>query len=257
MVSVGILSVAYVFAFLNTFRFTRTNRFLGPLRVSLAKMMFNVLQFLAIFALLMLAFTISLTELYWYAGTVEGKERFCQHKNNSTEEFCPRPNGVVSTNTCNGPIFTSALSTFIDLFWALFGEQLGIECLRKHRDDDFYIDYTAMFLMGLFYISIVFILFNMLIDMMSESFNSATQKKDALWKFYRTNVWIEFIRRDYGGPPPMNLLTDFFSICKKIKKSDWKICFCCDQQKKEKVRMKVSHELMNRLISSGGIQGVL
>ena len=164
----------------------------------------------------MLAFTISFTELYWYTGTVEGMKMFCLNKNNSTEGLCPIPNGI-KPNTCEAPIFTSVLETLVDLFWALFG-QLDIQCLQENRGENiYYIDDTGTFLMGLFHISIIFILLNMLIAMMTESFDETNQNKDAEWKFYRTDIWIRFIRQDFGDPPPMNLLPNFYKLYEKIK----------------------------------------
>jgi len=226
--------------------------------------MYNVLQFFAIFFLLMLAFTVSFTELYWYTGTADGKAQFCNQKNNvKHENYCPSANETEENIICEKPIFTDIFETMTDLFWALFG-QLDIQCLRENKRYDNYMDGTGVFLMGIYHICIIFILLNMLIAMMTESFDSTNQNKDELWKFYRTDIWIRFIRRDFSAPPPMNLLPDFYNLYIVIKKAIWLRCWGSSQSefvssvksfddavkvlyaKQEQDRLEVSIKLVQR-----------
>ena len=263
LISVGFLSVAYIFAFLSTLSFTRTSRLLGSLQVSLTKMIFNVLQFLAIFLLLMIAFTISFTELFWYTGTSDGKAIFCESINNVINETYCSTSSEDKNNTCTKPIFTGVFSTIADLFWALFG-QLDIQCLRQHRRDSNYINDTGVFLMGIYHICIIFILLNMLIAMMTESFDSTNQNKDLEWKFHRTDIWIRYIRQDFSAPPPMNLLPELYNVYIVIRKAIWLRCWAPLQSqfvsrvksfddavqdlnlKQEKDHLEVSRKLMQR-----------
>ena len=260
LLSVAFLSLAYVFAFLHILSFSRVSSFLGPLRATLIKMMWNVLQFFVIFALLMLAFAISLTELYWYYGTEEGLLDFCGHKNNHTAGLCPTYDNSIQ-NVCQGPVFTSFISSLKELFWALFG-QFDVSCIRKdklkHAD---YIDNIGVVLVGVYHVCVIFILLNVLIAMMTKSFQTTSDNKDTEWKFYRTELWIRFIRQDYSDPPPMNtllyILSAIFFIILKFRSLFRKKAYAdqlkksLDQRVKEFIhsheeRRKTFHQLMDR-----------
>lgn len=52
----------------------------------------------------------------------------------------------------------------------------------------------------------IIVMLNMLIAMMSKSYEDTSENEDTAWKFHRTSVWIRFIRREVVRPPPMNLL---------------------------------------------------
>ena len=195
---------------------TRSNNLLGPLRVTLTKMLQNLLQFFVIFALLMLAFAVSLTELYWYDKTAKGTEAFCLNKNNFIDDQCQTSDNSTELS-CKRTLFTSMEASLQDLFWALFGH-LDVDCIRKDKAGETYIDDIGVFLVGIYHISVIFVLLNMLIAMMTKSFDRTSTNKDAEWKFYRTKLWIRFIRQDYSAPPPMNILPNFRSICLSIKK---------------------------------------
>ena len=212
------------------------------------KAAFNVVQFLALFGLLMFAFTMSFTEIYWINSIEDGAVHFCEVKNNATKELCPTEDGTFE-NRCNKPVFTGFVSTIVDLFWALFG-QFEIKCLRAggKYDKNYFEDGAGLFLMGFYYISIVFVLLNMLIALMSESVNKASENKENVWKFDKTNVWFRFIHRDCTAPPPMNILLRFcvcfnkvLQFCKRKTscKNDYLI-----NKKKEENRKKAKQKKM-------------
>ena len=81
--STGFLSLGYILAFMRLLSFSRNSRLLGLLRVSLSKMLKNVVQFLIIFCLLLFAFALSLSELYWQYGTSQGVAKLCEELNNT------------------------------------------------------------------------------------------------------------------------------------------------------------------------------
>uniref|UniRef100_F6ZFR2 Ion transport domain-containing protein n=3 Tax=Ciona intestinalis TaxID=7719 RepID=F6ZFR2_CIOIN len=73
LVAEGLMACAYVFVFIRLLGLTRVDRTLGPLQISLARMVKDVVQFLCIFAFILFAFALALTELYWFYGTPKGK----------------------------------------------------------------------------------------------------------------------------------------------------------------------------------------
>lgn len=76
---------------------------------------------------------------------------------------------------------------------------------------------------GLFHAWAVVVMLNMLIAMMSHSFDRVRDNAEVEWKFHRTHTWMKFIRKGiYPRPPPMNLIPsprDITSLCQSIKVS--------------------------------------
>ena len=204
-VSVGLLAIAYVFAFIRALSFTRTSRFLGPLRASMAKMFGNVLQFLALFCTVMFAFAISLTELYGYHYS---KKFPVKAPSNSTEG-----------HQCETTAFVNLGTSLSSLFWVILGN-LEADCIFENQRRTFIGD-IGLILLAVYHITIIFVLLNMLIAMMTQSFESTVENKDAEWKFHRTQFWLQFIRRNCTDPPPMNLLPHFINVYIVVKRIIW------------------------------------
>lgn len=58
---------------------------LGPLQISMSKMIKDIIRFLSIFVFVLLSFTIGLTDLYRYYGTDNGALAFCPNVTNTGE----------------------------------------------------------------------------------------------------------------------------------------------------------------------------
>jgi len=207
-IATGCLAMAYVFVFLQILNLMRTNRTFGPLQLSLAKMLINVIQFLCIFSLILFAFALSLTELYSYYGTTEGSLKLCKFLQNGTKADC-------NTN------FRNMGDSIYGLFWSLFGF-LDVNDLSLNGKQPF-LETVGFILIGTYHVAAITILINMLIAMMAKSFDATSENKEAEWKFYRTVVWIQFIRRDTTIPPPMNLIPNPWKIAKFIRKCIFKL----------------------------------
>lgn len=53
----------------------------------------------------------------------------------------------------------------------------------------------------------VVVMLNMLVAMMSHSFDRVRNNAEQEWKFHRSVMWMKFIRKGiYPRPPPMNLI---------------------------------------------------
>lgn len=183
----------------------RTSRVLGPLRISLSKMLVNVAQFFVIFSVVFFSFAVGVTDLYMHKSYV------LLSSSCHASENC--------TNTENFPLST-IWNTMLSLFWGLFG-YFEISDLTSNEKSP-YVQVLGSIMVGAFHVVMILILFNMLIAMMAKSFDKTNENKDAEWKFYRTEIWIRFIRNDFSKPPPMNLLFDyvfFKNLLKKTKKS--------------------------------------
>ncbi|XP_078495627.1 short transient receptor potential channel 4-like [Ciona intestinalis] len=213
LVAEGLIACAYVFVFLRLLGLTRVNRALGPLQISLARMVVDVIQFLCIFGFIMFAFALALAELYWFYGTAKGKEIFCERLKNSNSTI----NATSPACTKGNPYFQGVWYSIIDLFWALFG-QMDISKLSlsgKHL----FTEYVAKALLAVYHIIAIIILLNMLIAMMSRSYERTSENEEKEWKFQRTKMWIRILRKETIRPPPMNLFPNSETVWYYLKRS--------------------------------------
>ena len=199
LISTVFLAWAYVFAFLRVLSLIRTNRVIGPLQVSVAKMLVDVVQFFSVFGVILISFSLALTELFWYYGTPEGNIVVCA--NNQTD--------------CQ-VLFDGIGLSLGELFWSLFGYFELSDVPFNYQIAFIY--WAAVVLLGTYHVVAVIILINMLIAMMAKSFEVTTENRDVEWKFHRTVVWIRFVRREFTRPPPMNLLPNPYTMYKKIRR---------------------------------------
>ena len=212
--AVCVLACFYVFIFLRVLGLTRTNRVLGPLRITLSKMLVDVFQFFAFFCLIMFAFAIGLSELFWYYGSVQNVNALCSPTNNGTSSECK----IVP--------FSNLWSSLVNLFWSIFGylDPNELDLTDQHN----IIEVFGLILLACFYLAVIIILVNMLIAMMSKSYEVTSERKLEEYRFHRAAIWLRYIRGDYTSPTPMNLIPNFCFIYKKLKQ------FRCRREKPRK-----------------------
>jgi len=206
--SVGCFAYFNIFAFFGVLEFTRTYRVFGSLRITLFKMLGDVGRFLWLFFLIMFAFDVGLSELFWYYGSAYG----------SRQMLCSLRNSTTSGNDNDQLVWSASLwCFFLKLFWGVFG-YLDPNVLLNHGEYQDFVKYSGLLLLGLFYITVVLILVNLLIAMMAKSYEITSANEEEEWRFYRTVIWVRYIRRDFGCPPPMNIVPNvrlFIKFCKK------------------------------------------
>ena len=62
----------------------------------------------------------------------------------------------------------------------------------------------------------IIVLLNMLIAMMSNSFQIISEKSDTEWKFARTKLWISYFETGATVPPPFNIIPTPKALCKYV-----------------------------------------
>jgi len=192
----------YVFLVLRLLGILRTDRTLGPLQVSLARMMVNIFQFLAIFAMIILAFSMGFTELLSYYGTSEGQKFLC---NDTSKPDC---------DMAKSNMFTSIPVSLNSLFWLLFGQMDVPKWTGEgHHSMTWSVGHSLIIF---YHVTAVIVLINMLIAMMSQTYENTASRSECEWKFIRTYYWIRFIRKEAVLPPPMNLIPSYVFIAKKV-----------------------------------------
>ena len=198
-----LLGWAQVFAIIGILSLARTSRLLGPLRISLLKMLINVAQFFVIFCVFFFAFALGVTNLFQFTTFSKQNSTLCTNMENCT-------------NDNRFPLSTIG-SSALHLFWGLFN-YFEVTFLTNGENSPF-IKVFGIAMVGSFHIVIILILLNMLIAMMSKSYDKIDENKDIEWKFYQTEIWIRYIRNDFSKPPPMNLLVDLELITNLWKKT--------------------------------------
>ena len=211
--SVVFLAYFYVFVFLRVLGFTRTNRILGPLRITLAKMLRDAIQFFAFFSLILFAFGIGLSELFWYYGSVQKRSKLCGNAKNASAS--PQPTKPTDED-CQTTPFSNLWSSLINLFWGIFG-YLDPNEFQQIAGQHSNIEIFGLILLAAYYIAVILILINMLIAMMAKSYEVTSANEEEEWRFYRAVIWVRYIRGDFTSPPPMNLIPNFHYFHKRIR----------------------------------------
>ncbi|XP_076803520.1 short transient receptor potential channel 4-like isoform X2 [Clavelina lepadiformis] len=202
LISSGIMACVYVFVSLRLLGLIKIHRVLGPLQVSLARMLIDVIQFLLIFALVIFPFSLGMTEIFWYHETPQWKDTFCGQTENGT--------------SCSSDVYFGNLpKSLLDLFWTLFGY---VDPYQIALEQQTFVQVVGIALLAIYHVIAIIIILNMLIAMMSKSYEDTSEKEEKEWKFSRTVTWIHFIRRDVTRPPPMNLIPSPWLVAKYAKK---------------------------------------
>ncbi|KAL3877271.1 hypothetical protein ACJMK2_035003 [Sinanodonta woodiana] len=230
-----------LFAIANVISFARTTylmpafEVLGPLQISLGRMIGDITRFMVLFMLVLFAFMVGLHNLYWYYGTQRIK--MTMNKNDTVHVYAAEA-------------FQGLRQTFYSLFWSIFG-QVSIndinvkhpapggarQCMLLDSDRnkilcsaDVYgnksavyssghaggltstdsstaiVEGVGMYLFGIYHVVIIIVLINMLIAMMSHSFEDIQGDCDVEWKFARNKLWMNYMDEGSTLPVPFNMI---------------------------------------------------
>ncbi|XP_075544197.1 transient-receptor-potential-like protein isoform X3 [Dermacentor variabilis] len=158
LISEGVFAMANVFSFARIIYLFQTNPHLGPLQISLGCMIVDIAKFLFIFFLVLTSFVCGLNQLYWYYDPTMG---FCETK---------EVGGVNITFNChhNPDAFLTIDASYTSLLWSLFGV-IPIKDISARKDQPF-TKWVGHALLGAYMIMAMTVMINMLIAMMSRSF---------------------------------------------------------------------------------------
>ncbi|KAF8791422.1 Transient-receptor-potential-like protein like [Argiope bruennichi] len=200
LIAEGVFAVANVFSFARIIYLFQTNPHLGPLQISLGCMIVDIAKFLFIFFLILTSFACGLNQLYWYADYLE---EGCQIKGE---------NATSLSGSCyqNSEPFMTIDSSYTSLLWSLFGV-IPIKEISSRRDQAF-TKWVGHALLGAYMIMAMTVMINMLIAMMSRSFQDIEDHADREWKFARSKLWMSYFDEGSTLPPPFNLIISPKSI---------------------------------------------
>uniref|UniRef100_A0A9J8A625 Transient receptor potential cation channel, subfamily C, member 5a n=1 Tax=Cyprinus carpio carpio TaxID=630221 RepID=A0A9J8A625_CYPCA len=202
LIAEALFAIANIFSSLRLISLFTANSHLGPLQISLGRMLLDILKFLFIYCLVLLAFANGLNQLYFYYETEAADE-----PNHCKGIRCEKQNNAFST----------LFETLQSLFWSIFGLlNLYVTNVKARHE---FTEFVGATMFGTYNVISLVVLLNMLIAMMNNSYQLIADHADIEWKFARTKLWMSYF--DEGGtlPPPFNVIPSpksFWYLCRWV-----------------------------------------
>ncbi|PIO31391.1 hypothetical protein AB205_0132560, partial [Aquarana catesbeiana] len=190
LVAEALFAIANIFSSLRLISLFTANSHLGPLQISLGRMLLDILKFLFIYCLVLLAFANGLNQLYFNYDT----NNFDNKTLNCTGIRCEKQNNAFST----------LFETLQSLFWSIFG--LINLYVTKVQPDHKFTEFVGATMFGTYNVISLVVLLNMLIAMMNNSYQLIADHADIEWKFARTKLWMSYFEEGGTLPTPFNII---------------------------------------------------
>ncbi|XP_060806231.1 transient receptor potential protein [Amyelois transitella] len=197
LLSEGAFAAGMIFSFLKLVHIFSINPYLGPLQVSLGRMILDIIKFFFVYMLVLFAFGCGLNQLMWYYAELEKNK--CYHTANGLPDFDNQERACTIWRR-----YANLFETSQSLFWASFGlvdlttfELTGIKSFTR---------FWALLTFGSYSVINIIVLLNMLIAMMSNSYQIISERADIEWKFARSNLWMSYFEDGDTVPPPFNII---------------------------------------------------
>ncbi|KAM9348862.1 short transient receptor potential channel 4a [Symphorus nematophorus] len=189
LVAEAVFAIANIFSSLRLISLFTANSHLGPLQISLGRMLLDILKFLFIYCLVLLAFANGLNQLYFYYETkAEDEKGKCK--------------GIRCVEQNNA--FSTLFETLQSLFWSIFG-LISLYVTNVDADHQF-TEFVGATMFGTYNIISLVVLLNMLIAMMNNSYQHIADHADIEWKFARTKLWMSYFEEGATLPAPFNII---------------------------------------------------
>ncbi|XP_077863895.1 short transient receptor potential channel 4-like [Saccoglossus kowalevskii] len=195
----GMFGIAKALSFLRLIRITVVSLQVGPMQISLGRMLLDTTKFMMIFCLVWMAFAFGLNQLYWF------------HANESELECL-----MVGAESCKHP-FATISGTLNSLFWALFGVN-NLDSLTVEGDTDWVIEVVGYILYGAYHLIAIIVLLNILIAMMSNTYTRIDEDADMQWKYSRSQLWITYFGDENTIHAPFNIIPTSSTLMKFIRR---------------------------------------
>ncbi|XP_045433618.1 short transient receptor potential channel 6 isoform X3 [Pipistrellus kuhlii] len=214
IISEGLYAIAVVLSFSRIAYILPANESFGPLQISLGRTVKDIFKFMVIFIMVFVAFMIGMFNLYsYYIGAKQNEA------------------------------FTTVEESFKTLFWAIFGlsEVKSVVINYNHK----FIENIGYVLYGVYNVTMVIVLLNMLIAMINSSFQEIEDDADVEWKFARAKLWFSYFEEGRTLPVPFNLVPSpksLFYLLLKLKKWISKLFRCHKKGFQEDTEMNKRNE---------------
>ncbi|XP_077349985.1 uncharacterized protein LOC143998115 [Lithobates pipiens] len=200
------LGIAMTLSFVQFLEFLTFHHLFGPWAIIIRDLIKDLTRFAVILALFHVAFTMQLSAVY--------------------QPVYPEPSANFSINGTmtfrNDSNIQDPIDITVLLFFSLFGlvEPGSLPSLSRTPQFTFFI---VRFVFGVYLIVTLIVLINLLIAMMSDTYQRIQAQSDTEWKFGRATL-IRDMTRKPGTPSPFNLFTNLFYYIKLLCKHKGKMC---------------------------------
>ena len=231
--STSMFAAASICSFLKLVHIFSVHPHLGPLQISLGRMVYDILKFFFIYTWILFAFACGLYHL------------LSQYATQDSERCSRGPMFGISPfdidHSCEvWRRFSNLFETVQTLFWASFGlidlvnfELTGIKEFTR---------FWSLLMFGMYSIINVVVLLNLLIAMMSDSYQTISACRDTEWKFARSKLWISYFRSHESNDntchpsPPFNLLIPTRWMTRGLFHLASRLIHCCAVKRTDKVK---------------------
>lgn len=188
---------ALLLCFVQLLDFLTFHHLFGPWAVIIRDLLKDLMRFLVILLIFMLGFTLHLAAIYQHVYSPEME------------------NSSLGTGSGAGgqqDYSMSPLDMFELLFFSLFGLVDPDNLPQIHRSPQWVIN-MAKVVFGTYMMVTLIVLINLLIAMMSDTYQRIQQMSDTEWKFGRAKL-IRNMNKTSATPSPLNLFTKLMAYCK-------------------------------------------
>ncbi|XP_076315977.1 transient receptor potential protein-like isoform X2 [Tachypleus tridentatus] len=196
LIAEGVFGAANIFSFLKTVHIFSVNHHLGPIQISLGRMIYDIMKFFFIYTLVLFAFGCGMNQMLWYYAEMD--KNICYSGPGGT----PNPNEDKSCDIWRR--FANLFETSQSLFWASFGlvelESFELTGVKS------YTRFWSLLMFGCYSVINIVVLLNLLIAMMNHSYEIISERSDIEWKFARSKLWISYFEDGGTVPPPFNII---------------------------------------------------
>ncbi|XP_050426946.1 short transient receptor potential channel 4-like [Adelges cooleyi] len=242
----ALFAFATVMSFVRLLFLCQLNYYIGPMQVSLGKVLNDFAKFMTFLVIIMMAFTSGLGTFYSYYAGMSQKDPESEQVTTQEDSFISIPD------------------TFKTLFWGIFcmtpleapnvviGNDGNID-VQHH----YFTQFVGYMLFALFEVLMVIVMLNMLIAAMSDTFQRVVDNADYEWLFGRTEVYVNYMLMD-KLPSPFNLLSFTFlgfligwlpfRLCKKFEKRPKTVDVQEERHKSDMEYQKLIKELIKRYL---------
>ncbi|XP_074057883.1 short transient receptor potential channel 5-like isoform X2 [Macrotis lagotis] len=159
LIAEALFAISNILSSLRLISLFTANSHLGPLQISLGRMLLDILKFLFIYCLVLLAFANGLNQLYFYYET-----RASDEPDNCKGIRCEKQNNAFST----------LFETLQSLFWSVFGLlNLYVTNVKARHE---FTEFVGATMFGTYNVISLVVLLNMLIAMMNNSYQLIAER---------------------------------------------------------------------------------
>uniref|UniRef100_A0A8C5MUN2 Transient receptor ion channel domain-containing protein n=1 Tax=Leptobrachium leishanense TaxID=445787 RepID=A0A8C5MUN2_9ANUR len=225
LVAEALFATSHVLSSLRLISLFPANSHLGPLQIALGRVLLDILKFLFIYCLVLLAFANGLNQLYFYYETGVAEE----HDN------CKGIHCEIQNNA-----FSTFFETLQSLFWALFG-LVNLQVMSVNSSHEF-TEFVGATMFGTYTVISLIVLLNMLVAIMNNSYKLIADHADTEWKFARAKLWISYFEEGGTLPPPFNIIVTPKSVWYLCKRIHSKLFPGCEHTRKRHENLKTFTE---------------